>query len=75
MNNKVETPVPVLTSEEAKERYSSEPVDIAVIGAGPAGYSAAINAAHMGRSSVIISGDFRDSYLYKASLVENMPGM
>ncbi len=68
-------PVPVLSPEEAAERYTTEPVDIAIIGSGPAGYSAAINAINRGRSTVIISGDYRDSYLYKAPVVENMPGM
>jgi thioredoxin reductase (NADPH) len=52
-----------------------EPIDVAVIGSGPAGHSAAINAINRGRSAVIISGDYRDSYLYKAATVENMPGM
>ena len=75
MKQKSDEPVPVLSPEEATERYSMEPVDVAVIGSGPAGHSAAINAINRGRSAVIISGDYRDSYLYKAATVENMPGM
>lgn len=64
-----------LTPEEASARYASEPVDVLIVGSGPAGYSAAINAVNRGRTAVIISGDYRDSYLYKAAIVENMPGM
>lgn len=75
MNRKNETVLPAMTPEEATERYSTEPVDIAVIGSGPAGCSAAINAINRGRSAVILSGDPRDSYLYKAPPIENMPGM
>ena len=75
MTQKSETQSPALTPEEAMERYSLDPVDVAVIGSGPAGYSAAINVMNRGRSAVIISGDYRDSYLYKASTIENMPGM
>lgn len=75
MKQKSDEPVPVLSPEKATERYSMEPVDVAVIGSGPAGYSAAINAINLGRRTVIISGDYRDSYLYKAATVENMPGM
>ncbi len=75
MNQQSDKPAPVLSPEEAAERYSLEPVDVAVIGSGPAGHSAAINAINRGRSAVIISGDYRDSYLYKAATVENMPGM
>jgi len=69
------TPSPLLSAEEAMDLYETEPVDIAVIGGGPAGFSSAINGRTRGRSVVILSGDYRDSYLYKASVIENMPGM
>lgn len=75
MNDNSVSSFSVLTSGEAAEKYSSEPVDIAIVGGGPAGYSAAVNAVNRGRTAVIISGDYRESYLYKASSVENMPGM
>ena len=64
-----------MTPEEAAALYESSPVDIAILGGGPAGFSAAINGCTRGRSVVILSGDYRDSYLYKASLIENMPGI
>lgn len=64
----------IMTAEEAMTLYESAPVDIAILGGGPAGYSAAINGCTRGRSVLILSGDYRDSYLYKAALIENMPG-
>lgn len=66
---------PSLSPEEASVLFETTPVDIAVIGGGPAGCSAAINGRTRGRSVVILSGDYRDSYLYKASVIDNMPGM
>ena len=57
------------------EYYETQPVDVAIIGSGPAGFSAAINARVRGRSAVILSGAYQDSYLYKASVIDNMPGM
>ena len=66
---------PVLTPEEASALYETTPVDIAVIGGGPAGCSAAINGRTRGRSVVILSGEYQNSPLYKASVIENMPGL
>lgn len=66
---------PALTPEEAAVYYESNPVDIAIVGGGPAGFSSAINGRTRGRSTVILSGDYHDSPLYKASIVENMPGL
>ena len=40
--------------------------DIAVVGGGPAGLSAAIQGRTRGKSVVVISGDIRDNALYKA---------
>ncbi len=74
MNNSSESQSQPLTAEEALEKYSTTPVDVAIVGGGPAGYSAAINAANRGRSVLILSGDYKNSYLYKASVIENMPG-
>ena len=66
---------PVLTPEEASALYETTPVDIAVIGGGPAGCSAAINGRTRGRSVVILSGEYQNSPLYKAQVIENMPGL
>lgn len=66
---------PVLTPEEASVLYETTPVDIAVIGGGPAGCSAAINGRTRGRSVVILSGEYQNSPLYKAWVIENMPGL
>lgn len=73
-SNQIDT-TPALSPEAAAALYETTPVDIAVIGGGPAGCSAAINGRTRGRSAVILSGDYRNSPLYKASVVENMPGL
>ena len=65
---------PALSPEEAAALYETTPVDIAVIGGGPAGCSAAINGCNRGRSVVILSGEYENSPLYKASVIDNMPG-
>ncbi len=49
--------------------------DIAVIGGGPAGLSAAVQARQRGKSVVVISGDDRDSPLWKTERVDNYLGM
>jgi len=50
-------------------------IDIAIIGAGPAGLSAAINAYARGRSSVVL-GRFRESsFIYKAEKIDNVLGL
>ena len=54
------------------------PYDIAVVGGGPAGLSAAINACARGKSVVVVGNDYRESPLYRAERVDNylgMPGM
>ncbi len=48
-------------------------VDIAVIGAGPAGYSAAINARKRDKSVVVIGQ--HTGWLAKAEKIENYPGL
>ena len=47
--------------------------DIAIIGAGPAGYSAAINARKREKSVIVIGGN--TGWLSRAESVENYPGM
>ncbi len=47
--------------------------DIAVIGAGPAGYSAAINARKRGRSVIVIGQN--TGWLSRAESIENYPGL
>jgi len=54
--------------------YEQRPVDIAIVGGGPAGLSAGINAVARGRTCLILSSEISDNPLYKATLVENMPG-
>ena len=49
--------------------------DIAIIGAGPAGFSAGITARAHNKHTVIISNKPQDNPLAKSTLVENYPGM
>lgn len=49
--------------------------DIAIIGTGPAGLSAAINARARGKSVLVIGNPIQDNPLYKAIVVDNYPGL
>ena len=48
--------------------------DIAVIGGGPAGLSAAIKVRARNKSVLVVSGDDRDNPLYKTSRIDNYLG-
>ena len=50
-------------------------VDIAIIGAGPAGLSAAINARARGKSVLVVGNPISDNPLDKAPVVDNYPGL
>lgn len=50
-------------------------VDILVVGGGPAGLSAAVNAAARGRLCAVVSNDYRLNPLYKTKTVDNYLGM
>ena len=50
-------------------------VDIAIIGGGPAGLSAAINARARGKSVRIVGNPIEENPLHKAPLVDNYPGL
>lgn len=49
--------------------------DIAILGGGPAGLSAAINARVRNKTVVIISNDRRENALYRSNHVPNYPGL
>lgn len=49
--------------------------DIVVIGGGPAGLSAAINARVRGKSVLVISNPVDQSPLHKAPVIDNYPGL
>lgn len=49
--------------------------DVAVIGGGPAGISAAINIYLRGKTVTIFTNSYKSSPLYKAKKVENYPGL
>ena len=51
------------------------PYDIAVIGSGPAGLSAAINARARGKTVLVVGNDYRESPLYRAEQVDNYLGL
>ena len=48
--------------------------DVAVIGGGPAGLSAAIQVRARGKSVLVVSGDDRDNPLYKSERIDNYLG-
>ena len=66
-------PVPMIP-EAILSHYEETPADVVIVGAGPAGLSAGINAAARGRSCVILSSKISENPLYKAAHVKNMPG-
>ncbi len=49
--------------------------DILIVGGGPAGLSAAVNAAARGKSCAVLSNDYRFNSLYRAQKIDNYPGM
>ncbi|SMC47745.1 NAD(P)/FAD-dependent oxidoreductase [Papillibacter cinnamivorans] len=49
--------------------------DIAIIGGGPAGLSAAINARIRNKTVLLVTNDYKDSYLAKAERVDNYLGL
>lgn len=50
-------------------------IDVAVIGAGPAGLSAAINARARGKGVLVVGNPITENPLYKAPVVDNYPGL
>lgn len=50
-------------------------VDIAIVGGGPAGISAAVNARRRNKSVLVISKENYSSKLVQAHLIENYPGI
>lgn len=49
--------------------------DIAIIGAGPAGLSAAINASARNKNAIVLGRDMKTSWIYSAEKVNNYLGM
>lgn len=50
-------------------------VDIAVIGSGPAGWSAGLYGARLGNYTVVIDGNMPGGQLTRTSFIENWPGL
>ncbi len=50
-------------------------VDIAIIGSGPAGWSAALYGARLGNNTLVITGNTPGGQLSKTSAIENWPGV
>ncbi|MGI6497633.1 MAG: NAD(P)/FAD-dependent oxidoreductase [Oscillospiraceae bacterium] len=48
--------------------------DIIIIGAGPAGLTAAINARVRNKSVLVLTNDWKQTYLYQAKQIDNYPG-
>ena len=53
-----------------KQKY-----DVVIVGAGPAGLSAAVNVQARGKSALVVGSDMRFSPLYKAERIDNHVGM
>lgn len=51
------------------------PCDVLIIGGGPAGLSAAINARARGKTVLVISNPPEDNPLWRSTLVDNYPGL
>ena len=49
--------------------------DIIIIGGGPAGLSAAINARARGKSVLVVGNPISENPLYKAPVIDNYPGL
>lgn len=49
--------------------------DVAVIGGGPAGISAAINVYLRGKTVTVFTNNYKNSALYKAKKIQNYPGL
>lgn len=49
--------------------------DIVVVGGGPAGLSAAVQARARGKSVLVVSGNVKDNALYKAHQIDNYLGL
>lgn len=49
--------------------------DILIVGGGPAGLSAAVNAAARGKTCAVLSNDFRLNPLYRSEKIDNYLGM
>ncbi len=49
--------------------------DILIVGGGPAGLSAAVNAAARGKSCAVLSNDYRLNPLYRSGKIDNYLGM
>jgi len=68
--------VPGLRSSLSTHKSSLPPVlPIAIIGSGPAGYTAALYGARSGVPTTLISGSLPGGLLTQTSLVENFPGV
>lgn len=52
-----------------------ETYDIAIVGGGPAGLSAALTVRARGKRALVISNDYRESRLARAKRIDNYPGM
>jgi len=49
--------------------------DIVIVGGGPAGLSAAINARQRDRSALVLAGPSRKGWLHRAERIDNYPGL
>ena len=49
--------------------------EVAIVGGGPAGLSAAVNVRARGRSALVITNDYRENPLYRARVVDNYLGL
>ncbi len=71
---KVKAPEQKIQEPETEKREPDQPHDLTVIGAGPAGLTAAIYATRAGLDTVVLTGPNRGGQLASTNHIENFPG-
>jgi len=71
---KVKTPEQKIQQPKAADRGPGQPHDLTVIGAGPAGLTAAIYATRAGLDTLILTGPSEGGQLSSTNHIENYPG-
>jgi len=65
---------PIVSYSISHVRDKKNIIDVAIIGSGPAGWSAALYGARLGNKTLVIAGPEPGGQLTKTSYIENWPG-